>query len=189
MSTRKVSGRGCGGRTPLGPGIRAAHNALSPRRHAASTADGSDRRTSRPGFDWSAPGPRGYTLGAAGSPGALLRGVAGAGVHKAPAAIQSEAMREMADTTAFMEAVAAAMLDGMTLSFVPIDVEGTHLPTEFVVSVRHDVDGRTYGNSARVGFSELVMSGMPDEVLAEAISSAMAPVADAAIEDREHAVA
>lgn len=95
----------------------------------------------------------------------------------------------MADTTAFMEAVAAAMLDGMTLSFVPIDVEGTHLPTEFVVSVRHDVDGRTYGNSARVGFSELVMSGMPDEVLAEAISSAVAPVADAAIEDREQVIA
>lgn len=94
----------------------------------------------------------------------------------------------MSDTTVFMEAVAAAMLDGMTLSFVPIDVESTHLPTEFVVSVRHEVDGRTYGNTARVGFSELVMSGAPDKVLAEAISAAMEPVVDAAIEDREHAV-
>lgn len=114
--------------------------------------------------------------------------MAGAGAIGA-GQIHLEAKREMADTTVLMEAVAAAMLDGVTLSFVPIDVEGTHLPTEFVVSVRHDVDGRTYGNTSRVGFSELVMSGTPDEVLAAAIVDAMRPVVDAALEDREHAVA
>lgn len=90
----------------------------------------------------------------------------------------------MSDSTMLMEIIAAAMLDGLTLSFTPSDADGTGLPTGVVVGVRHDLRGRVHGSTREVGFDELVLSAVPDKVLSEAISDAMEPVVDAVLADQ-----
>ncbi len=94
----------------------------------------------------------------------------------------------MSDTTVLMETIAAAMLDGLTLSFTPRDADGTQLPTGFTVNVRHDGRGGV-GSSSELGFGELVLSGAPDKVLTEAIVDTMQPVIDAVVDDDGRAVA
>lgn len=91
----------------------------------------------------------------------------------------------MAGSSELMETVAAAMLDGVTLSLVPVDVDGTQMPTEFVVSARREIDGRTYGNATRIGFADLVLSESADHVLASAVWDAVTPVVEAAVSDRD----
>lgn len=88
-----------------------------------------------------------------------------------------------------METIAAAVLDGLALSFTPADADGTGLPTGVVVGVRHDQRGRVHGSTLEVGFDQLVLSGAPDKVLSQAITDAAAPVVDAAPGDlADHAV-
>ncbi|MBW3603808.1 MAG: hypothetical protein KY460_02665 [Actinobacteria bacterium] len=96
----------------------------------------------------------------------------------------------MSDTSVLMETIAAAMLDGATVSFAPHDADGTQLPTGLIVGVRHDGrGGRVIGNTSVLGFDELLASGAADKVLTEAIVDTMEPVIDAAIRDREHTAA
>lgn len=89
----------------------------------------------------------------------------------------------MSESTALMDTIAAAVLDGLALSFTPVDADGTGLPTGVVVGVRHDRRGGVHGSTLEVGFDELVLSGAPDKVLSEAITDAAAPVVDAALGD------
>ncbi len=95
----------------------------------------------------------------------------------------------MSDTTVLMETIAAAMLDGLTLSFTPSDADGTRLPTGFVLGVRHEGRGGVHLNTCELGFGELVTSGAPDKLLTEAIVDTMQPVIDAVVDDGGHAVA
>lgn len=89
----------------------------------------------------------------------------------------------MSESTVLMETIAAAVLDGLTLSFAPSDADGTGLPTGVVVGVRHDRGGRVHGSTCEVGFDELVLSGAPEKVLGGAITDAITPVVDAAFDD------
>jgi hypothetical protein len=99
-------------------------------------------------------------------------------------------MRAMAETTVLMETIAAALLDGATLSFTPDDADGTRLATGVLVGVRHHGRGaRVFGKTTAIGFEELLASGAADKLLTEAIIDTLEPVIDAAIHDREHAVA
>lgn len=91
----------------------------------------------------------------------------------------------MSETGDLMETIAAAILDGMTVSFAPRDDDGTRLPTGIVVGVRHGAPGRTHGSTREVGLSELVMSGAGEKVLTEAITDTIEPVALAALTDHE----
>lgn len=96
----------------------------------------------------------------------------------------------MSDTSVLMETIAAAMLDGVTLSFAPDDADGTQLPTGLIVGVRHGGPGsRVIGTTSVLSFDELLASGAADKVLTEAIIDTMEPVIDAAIRDREYTVA
>lgn len=96
----------------------------------------------------------------------------------------------MPDTTVLVETIAAAMLDGVTLSFTPDDADGTQLPTGLIVGVRYHGHGaQVFGATSPLGFDELLASGAPDKVLTEAIVETMEPVIDAAIRDGEHVAA
>jgi hypothetical protein len=89
----------------------------------------------------------------------------------------------MSEPSVLLETITAAVLDGLALSFAPADADGTGLPTGVVVGVRHDQRGRVHGSTREVGFEELVLSAVPDKVLSEAISDAVAPVVEAALDD------
>lgn len=94
----------------------------------------------------------------------------------------------MSDTTALMETIAAAILDGATLSFTPDDADGARLPTGLIIGVRHQGRGtQVSSNTTPVGFEELMASGAAEKLLTEAIVDTMEPVIDAALRDREHA--
>lgn len=95
----------------------------------------------------------------------------------------------MSDPSVLMATITAAVLDGFTLSFTPVDADGTGLPTGVVVGVHHDRRGRVHGSTREVGFAELVLSGAADKLLSEAITDAVAPVVDSTLGDlRHHAV-
>ena len=87
----------------------------------------------------------------------------------------------MSEPPVLMETITAAVLDGLTVSFTPSDADGTGLPTGVIIGVRHEHRGRVHGGTTEVGFEELVLSGVPDKVLSEAITDVTATVVDAAL--------
>ena len=87
----------------------------------------------------------------------------------------------MGDSNILLETIAAAMLDGLTLSFSPVDTDGTALPTGVLVDAWHGDGG--HRASAEISFHELLMSGAADKVLSVAIGEAMATVVDATVDD------
>lgn len=82
----------------------------------------------------------------------------------------------MVEDNTLLETIAAAMLDGITVSFTPVDTEGTGLATGIVVDA---VAGGGHRGAAEIGFHELLLSGAADKVLSvaidEATSSAVGP--------------
>lgn len=85
---------------------------------------------------------------------------------------------------ALLETIAAAVLDGMTVSFAPYDADGTQLPTGVVVGVRWPNGGQLYHNNALVGFGELSLSGAAEKMLVTAIDDTVEPVVTEALADR-----
>lgn len=84
-----------------------------------------------------------------------------------------------------LEAIAAAILDGATLTFGPAEANGTSLPTGMVVGVRLDRSGRVYHNTGEVGFGGLSLSHAADAMLADIVNEIMAPVIHAALDDED----
>lgn len=84
--------------------------------------------------------------------------------------------------SSLVEAIAAAMLDGATLTFRPVEFDGTALPTGMVVDVRLDRHGRIYHNTTEVGFGGLSLSSAADQMLADTVCETMEPVIHAALD-------
>jgi hypothetical protein len=84
-----------------------------------------------------------------------------------------------------LEAIAAAILDGTTLTFSPAEPNGTSLPTGMVVGVRLDRNGRVYHSTGEVGFGGLSLSHTADAMLADIVNEIMAPVIHAALDDED----
>ena len=87
--------------------------------------------------------------------------------------------------SSLLEVIAAAMLDGTTLTFSPADPEGTALPTGMVVGARLDRQGRIYHNTAEVDFGGLSLATAADRMLARILDQTIAPVIHAALDDDE----
>lgn len=87
--------------------------------------------------------------------------------------------------SSLLEAIAAAMLDGTTLTFSPAESDGTWLPTGMVIGVRLDRHGRSYHNALEIGFGGLSLSNAADMALADALNETMAPVIHAALDDEQ----
>lgn len=88
-------------------------------------------------------------------------------------------------SSSLVEAVAAVILDGATLTFRPVEFDGTALPTGMIVDVRIDRHGRIYRNATEVGFGGLSLSGAADEMLADTVFEAMEPIIHAALDDED----
>jgi len=80
-----------------------------------------------------------------------------------------------------VETIAAAILDGITVTFSPADHEGTGLPTGVIVGVHHERGGRMLGSAREVEFGELSLSGAAEDVLTNAVEQTLLPVLDAAL--------
>jgi hypothetical protein len=84
--------------------------------------------------------------------------------------------------SSLLEAIAAAILDGATLTFSPAGLNGTLLPVGMVVEARLDRRGHVYRNSTQVGFEGLSLSNAADVLLAETLNDTMAPVIHAVLD-------
>lgn len=87
--------------------------------------------------------------------------------------------------SSLLEGIAAAILDGATLTFSPAAPGDTALPTGMVVTVQLDRGGRVYHNTAEVGFGGLSLSNAADAMLAGTLNEIMAPVIHAALDDED----
>lgn len=85
--------------------------------------------------------------------------------------------------SSLLEAIAAAILDGATLTFSPAGLDDTLLPVGMVIEARLDRHGHAYHNSTQVEFEGLSLSNAADVLLAETLNDTMAPVIHAVLDD------
>jgi hypothetical protein len=76
---------------------------------------------------------------------------------------------------ALVETIAAAILDGMSVTFTPLPGDSTTSATRIRIGVRHERHGRVYENTCEVGLGELAVSDAADTMLADAVADTCRP--------------